>query len=168
MDLRKVRATVTDREGLGSLDPAAVRRYLRQTGWHEVDVHDCGSTWRLAAGRTDDPEIDISNRRLGDHAARMAGLLFALSSVEDRSQLAVLSDLLDIGEVRCPDCGSPLPIKVLCSAAGFYLGRWCERCGPFERVSVSYFRSRRAAETALASGDYDTRVYAIENQGVKG
>jgi hypothetical protein len=41
-------------------------------------------------------------------------------------------------------------------------------CGPYERVSVDYFRTERAAAAALTRGDYDTRVYAIEHQGVRG
>jgi hypothetical protein len=167
MDLRRVRAIVTDREVLASLDPEAVRCYLRRAGWTETGHRQTNTVWvRDSEGRRDALML-LHDRSFADYARRMGEVLALLAEVEDRSQLAVLSDLLEMGEVRCPDCGSPLPVKVLRSAAGYYLGRWCDCCGPYERVSVDYFRSERAAAAALASGDYDTRVYAIENQGVR-
>lgn len=71
----------------------------------------------------------------------------------------------EANERRCPDCQAPIPIKVCQSAAGFYIGRECE-CGPYERISADYFPTREQAEAAVTSGDYDTRDYALENQGV--
>jgi hypothetical protein len=53
----------------------------------------------------------------------------------------------------CMDCDTALEIKVLCSAAGHYLGFFCPQCGPYSRES-GYFPNREAAEEALASGSY--------------
>jgi hypothetical protein len=66
--------------------------------------------------------------------------------------------------VTCPDCGGPLPIQVCSSAAGYYIGRWCSQCGPYERLSIGYYRTRELAQAALDSGDWDDRDYAVENQ----
>lgn len=49
-----------------------------------------------------------------------------------------------------------LELQVLQSAAGFYLGTFCEE-GPFTRESVEYFASRQSAEQALASGHWSQR-----------
>jgi phage FluMu protein Com len=168
MDLRQVRAIVTDRKVLSSLDPAVVSRYLREKGWAVRGQRRTGTVWSRQAG---DREVVIflpCDRGFGDFTLRMSEVLCKLAKVEDRSQFAILVDQLEHGEVRCPECGSELPVKVLRSAAGYYLGRWCPRCGPYERVSVSYYPSRPAAEAALASGEYDSRVYAVENQEVRG
>lgn len=67
--------------------------------------------------------------------------------------------------MNCPDCGAPLPLKALHSPAGYYVGRWCDNCGPYERVSASYYATFDEAEAVLKSGLYETRDYAIENQG---
>ena len=48
----------------------------------------------------------------------------------------------------CDDCGGPIPLAVHKSAAGFYVGQWCNRCGPYGRMS-GYFRKREQAETEL-------------------
>ena len=47
--------------------------------------------------------------------------------------------------------GKRLPLQVLCSAAGHYIGT-ADAEGPVSRESVSYFRSLRAAEHALRTG----------------
>lgn len=49
-----------------------------------------------------------------------------------------------------------LPLLVLQSAAGFYIGT-CDEDGPVSRESSEYFKTREAAERALASGDWSQR-----------
>jgi hypothetical protein len=50
-------------------------------------------------------------------------------------------------------CGNtPLELKVLRSNA-FYIGTFCDRCGPYSRES-GYFATREEAEAALASGSF--------------
>ena len=47
----------------------------------------------------------------------------------------------------CQDCGTKLVLQVCRSAAGYYLGTWCD-CGPYSRES-DYFDTREEAEAAL-------------------
>lgn len=51
----------------------------------------------------------------------------------------------------CPECGITPKLQVLSSAAGYYIGTWCD-CGPYSRES-DYYRTRQAAQSAL---DTDT------------
>lgn len=45
-------------------------------------------------------------------------------------------------------CGQVLQLKVLRSAAGYYIGTACHRCGPYSRESY-YFCDKSTAELAL-------------------
>ena len=51
--------------------------------------------------------------------------------------------------------GVDLPLYVLPSSAGFYLGTFDE--GPYSRESVEYFPSQDAAEVALKNGTWTQR-----------
>jgi hypothetical protein len=54
-------------------------------------------------------------------------------------------------------CGVNLKFEVLRSAAGYYIGTACPRCGPYSRES-NYFISRQEAEDTLVlwrEGQYD-------------
>jgi hypothetical protein len=53
--------------------------------------------------------------------------------------------------------GKRLPLQVLCSAAGHYIGT-ADAHGPVSRESVSYFRSHHAAERALQTGRWQQRL----------
>lgn len=53
---------------------------------------------------------------------------------------------------------SRLPLQVLQSAAGFYLGT-VNDTGPVSRESLEYFASREAAENALATGRWTQRAH---------
>jgi hypothetical protein len=50
---------------------------------------------------------------------------------------------------KCPDCGAPQPTKVCQSAAGYYIGKWCDACGPDARFS-DYFHTYEDAIAELA------------------
>lgn len=54
-------------------------------------------------------------------------------------------------------CGKRLPLKVLESAGGFYLGTFSE--GPFSRESVEYFETAEIAEQALRDGTWSQKQY---------
>ena len=58
--------------------------------------------------------------------------------------------ILSGGACTCPDCGVRPVLQVCRSAAGYYLGTWCD-CGPYSRES-DYFNTREEAEEALNSG----------------
>lgn len=50
---------------------------------------------------------------------------------------------------KCPDeCQKELEVEVHQSAAGYYIGTWCNNCGPVERFS-SYYKTREEASKDL-------------------
>lgn len=53
-------------------------------------------------------------------------------------------------------CKKTLPLQVLHSNAGFYIGTWDEE-GPCSRESAEYFKSESSAEQALQSGVWTQR-----------
>lgn len=59
--------------------------------------------------------------------------------------------------LNCEDCG-PLEIRVLQSAAGFYLGTWCE-CGPMARFSTEYYESEEAVRAAVNNGTLRPKLW---------
>jgi hypothetical protein len=56
------------------------------------------------------------------------------------------------GGSSCPDCKEELPLQVLRSAAGYYIGTFCN-CGPYSRES-GYYETRKQAEQALTSHNF--------------
>lgn len=55
--------------------------------------------------------------------------------------------------IVCPDCHtSVLPLRVLLSNAGWYIGTIC-KCGPYTRES-GYYRTRIEAQEALVQRTY--------------
>lgn len=54
-------------------------------------------------------------------------------------------------ETKCMDCQTVLKLSVLRSGAGYYLGYFCPKCGPYSRES-GYYPNKEAAEKALESG----------------
>ena len=56
----------------------------------------------------------------------------------------ILSGASDI----CPDCKKELVLEVHSSAAGYYLGTWCN-CGPYSRES-DYYQDLEQAKSDLA------------------
>jgi len=58
--------------------------------------------------------------------------------------------------------GKRLPLQVLCSAAGHYIGT-ADADGPVSRESVSYFRSHHAADHALQTGRWQQRASTRES-----
>lgn len=58
---------------------------------------------------------------------------------------------------RCPDCGGPMPIQVCLSGAGYYIGQWCDQCGPYNRLSYYYYPTREYAQRALIDNTWKRR-----------
>ena len=56
---------------------------------------------------------------------------------------------------RCSDCGEIPKLDVGSTPAGYYVGLRCA-CSPYSRES-GYYRTREAAEKALADGSYRRR-----------
>lgn len=54
------------------------------------------------------------------------------------------------------ECGYDLPLKVMRSNAGFYIGTSQDGM-PFSRESAEYFQNQGAADEALATGKWTQR-----------
>ena len=52
----------------------------------------------------------------------------------------------------CEDCEVAVTPEVQSSAAGYYVGTYCE-CGPYSRES-GYYPTREKAEVVLISGEF--------------
>ncbi len=63
-----------------------------------------------------------------------------------------------IGKLAKETCGVELPVTILESRAGFYLGTE-DQGVPFSRESAEYFATRSLAEAALACGKFTQRMY---------
>jgi len=50
-------------------------------------------------------------------------------------------------EIRC-FCRQHIPLRVCFSNAGYYLGYFCDRCGPYSR-ETGYYATREEAEKDL-------------------
>lgn len=50
-------------------------------------------------------------------------------------------------------CGEILKLRVLESAAGYYIGTFCPNCGPNTRDS-GYYGTKKEAKQALDTGDF--------------
>jgi len=93
LDLRQVRAIVTDANVLGQLQPATVAAYLQRTGWVRAHERASGAVWTRWLH---DSAVNVfmpNDPAVADFALRMGVLLGALAVAEDRSQLAVLVEL---------------------------------------------------------------------------
>jgi hypothetical protein len=56
----------------------------------------------------------------------------------------------------CPDCGITPKLGVYMSAAGYYIGTYCE-CGPYSRESLLYYMAKEQAQIALDNDDWTRR-----------
>ena len=55
---------------------------------------------------------------------------------------------------KCLDCDKELEVQVCQSAAGFYIGYWCNEDGPHSRES-GYYKSAKGAQEALDQGGFE-------------
>ena len=60
---------------------------------------------------------------------------------------------------KCMDCSSTLPLKVCRSAADYYVGRFCDNCGPYSRESEEYYATEKEAQAAINNDDYTPRSH---------
>jgi len=58
---------------------------------------------------------------------------------------------------HCDECDKDLPFRVCQSAAGYYIGTWCDHCGPYSRESLRYWKTEEEAQEALDSGKWAAR-----------
>ena len=48
--------------------------------------------------------------------------------------------------IECSDCGQRMFLEVLLSAAGHYIGYFCDSCGPYSRETGYYFNRADAQD----------------------
>lgn len=89
--------------------------------------------------------------------------------------MALPGELNGLDGCRCMDCGNHMDLDVQKSPAGYYLGYFCPRCGPYSR-ETGYYQTRKKAEIQLEAtrrgmspeglrdenhspGDFETRVF---------
>jgi len=62
-----------------------------------------------------------------------------------------------LGKLALEELDLQLPLEVLKSCAGFYIGTCSEELGPVSRESAEYFKTQDEANTALATGSWTQR-----------
>jgi hypothetical protein len=90
-----MKVTVKDSETIETVDLNQLRNYLQIRGWHEDQPFlENASLWhKLLAG--EEFEILLPNQQtLGDYAARIREAIQILETVENRSQVEILADLI--------------------------------------------------------------------------
>ena len=63
-----------------------------------------------------------------------------------------------VGKLALEFCGKALPLRVLRSQRGFYIGTFDDEAGPCSRESVEYFRQEAQAVKALESGSWTQKM----------
>ncbi len=100
-----MRADIRDPGSVAVLRPLEVESYLRASGWRQVELHE-GRYAVWTKGDEFEALLPITSN-VRDFALRMGDILAVLSMAEQRSQLAVLADLLvtsaDVLRVRLAD-----------------------------------------------------------------
>jgi hypothetical protein len=104
MDLRQVRAIVTDSRVLSTLEPDVITGYPKRTGWSDAGQRRTHQVWARMLSDGIATVVVPNDRGYADYPVRMTELLTTLAVVEDRSQLAVLADLLEPHSVRPDAC----------------------------------------------------------------
>jgi hypothetical protein len=61
--------------------------------------------------------------------------------------MTVPGELSGLHGATC-NCGAELELQVCESAAGHYLGYWCDRCGPWSR-ETGYYKDKYVAAAQL-------------------
>lgn len=62
--------------------------------------------------------------------------------------MALPGELKGLDGTTCENCGADLILYVQRSAAGWYLGYFCGKCGPYSR-ETGYYHTCEAAQKAL-------------------
>lgn len=63
----------------------------------------------------------------------------------------------NIGKLAWEHCSLELPVMVLRSAAGFYIGCADDQLGPVSRESKEYWPTHERAQSALDNGNWSQR-----------
>ena len=93
-----MKTAVRDSKILKTIDFKKIAARLRETGWQEICpiYNGTASVWRWKPDSEEELELLLPLRRdFADYAPRINDAIRAMAEVERRSQLDVLSDLLD-------------------------------------------------------------------------
>ena len=63
-----------------------------------------------------------------------------------------------VGKLALEFCGKALPLRVLQSQRGFYIGTFDDKTGPCSRESEEYFREKAQAAKALEIGAWTQKM----------
>src|SRR5579872_565006 len=89
-------AVIRDPGLLRSVRPESIHLYLESRGWRpHLKVSEFGSVWHSVQNRSIELLVP-DTAAIGDYANRLGDLLADLERVENRSQLNILSDILNI------------------------------------------------------------------------
>jgi hypothetical protein len=70
--------------------------------------------------------------------------------------MALPNEIVGDKLIECMDCHTKMKFSVQSSAAGFYIGTMCSKCGPYSRES-GYFASKELAQNALDTNSWKRR-----------
>jgi hypothetical protein len=84
---------VPDPETLGRLQPASAATYLVRTGWARMGERSAGTVWTRRFDGSVCHLFQPEDPTSPDYALRMGEMITALALAEDRSELAILTDL---------------------------------------------------------------------------
>ncbi len=70
----------------------------------------------------------------------------------------MIQEISVCGQLAGQYCGKRLPLRVLQSQRGYYIGTWDDEHGPCSRESLEYFPSQDTAQAALRSGAWTQKV----------
>lgn len=63
-----------------------------------------------------------------------------------------------VGKLALEVCGKALPLRILQSQRGFYIGTFDDKTGPCSRESEEYFREKAQAAKALEIGTWTQKM----------
>ena len=80
--------------------------------------------------------------------------------------MAIPGELTGVKEntIQCSECGADLPLQVLHSNAGYYIGRFCDCSGPYSR-ETSYFKNYESAQKTLDAMFFDHCIRDTDYHG---
>jgi hypothetical protein len=92
-----MKAIVQDANVFKNLQPSAVEAYLQRTGWHERSrIAARVSAWTRDTFEADKLKVYVPlDQEFDDYPRRMFELIETLEKAENRSQLEILSDLIN-------------------------------------------------------------------------
>jgi hypothetical protein len=80
-------------------------------------------------------------------------LFLEIQKRKEVKSMTLPGECVNSTKTTCHECATELAIDIQKSAAGYYIGFFCQECGPYSRES-GYYQSYEEAEKALSTGSY--------------